>query len=104
MALMRIKKGDNVIVLSGKDKGKDGKVLRLFPATDRVVVEGVNIKKRRTKPRKQNEKGQTIEAPAPMHLSNVALRCAKCKKGVRTKTKIDGDKKSRICASCGSNL
>lgn len=104
MSLQRIKKEDKVVVLSGKDKGKIGKVLRVLPAEEKVLVEGVNIKKRRTKPRKQGEKGQTIEAPTPLHLSNVALQCSKCKKAVRTKTKIDGKKKARVCASCGSNL
>lgn len=101
---MRIKKGDKVVALAGKDKGKDGKVLRVLSTTGKVVVEGLNIKKRRTKPRKANEKGQTVDMAAPMDLSNVALWCAKCKKGVRTKTKIDGQKKTRVCAGCGANL
>lgn len=70
---MHIKKGDNVIVLTGRDKGKKGKVLKAFPKLNRVLVEGVNKVKKHQKARKSNEKGQTIEMSLPMHASNVKL-------------------------------
>ena len=68
---MKVKKGDNVLVIAGKDKGKKGKVLRAIPKLDRVVVEGANLRKMRIRPRKTSEKGQTIEAATAMHVSNV---------------------------------
>lgn len=101
---MKIKKGDNVIVLAGKDRGKEGKVVRAIPTEDRLVVEGINIAKRRQRPQKQGQKGQVIEMAMPLHVSNVALKCAKCKKGVRAGIKITAGKKSRICRSCGATV
>ncbi len=68
---LRIKTGDNVIVIAGKDKGKKGKILQTFPALNRVVVEGVRVTKRHLKSRRAGEKGQTIEFPMPIHASNV---------------------------------
>ncbi len=68
---MKIKKGDNVIILAGKDKGKKGKILRALPKEDKVVVDGLNIVKKHQKPRKSNEKGTTIEVSMPIHVSNV---------------------------------
>jgi len=68
---MKIKKNDNVIVLTGKDRGKTGKVLRAFPKLDRVLVAGINIHKKHERPRKSGQKGQTIEKEAPIHVSNV---------------------------------
>lgn len=68
---MNIRKGDNVIVLAGKDKGKKGKVSKAFPALDKVLVEGVNKFKKHQRPKKSNEKGQIIEIERPIHVSNV---------------------------------
>lgn len=68
---MHVKKGDNVLVIAGQDKGKQGKVLRSIPREDRVVVEGVNMAKRRIRPRRQGEQGQTIAKALPIHVSNV---------------------------------
>lgn len=101
---MQIKKGDNVIVLTGKDKGKTGKVLKAFPVSERVLVEALNLRHRRIKPRRSNEKGQTVEKPHPITISNVALYCGSCKKGVRLKMKGEGIKKTRACTKCGKNL
>ncbi len=97
---MKIKKGDNIIVLTGKDKGKKAKVVRAFPAENKVLVEGVNMKKKRQRPRKSNEKGQTIEKPLPIPAGNVAIFCSTCGKGVRIGAKITGGKKTRICVKC----
>ncbi len=71
---MHVKKGDNVIVLAGKDKGKVGKIVRAFPKEDKVLVEGVNAKKVHQKPKKSGEKGATIEKNFPIHVSNVKLK------------------------------
>ena len=101
---MNIKKGHNVIMLTGSDKGKKGKVLRAIPSEDKILVEGVNVKNKRQKPRKQGEKGQTIAMPHPVHVSNAALFCSACGKGVRTKVKMTKDKKTHVCVKCGKEL
>lgn len=100
----RIKKGDNVIVTTGKDLGKKGKVVKVILETDRVVVEGVNLRQRRTRPRKSNEKGQTVEKAMPVHASNVMPFCGSCGKGSRIKIKSVKDKKVRVCSKCGKEI
>ena len=97
---MKIKKGDNVIVLAGKSRGVKGKVARSLPADNKVIVEGANIAKRRQKPRKQGEKGQVLERAMPIAISNIALFCSACGKGVRVGYKLTGKQKVRICRSC----
>jgi len=104
---MKIKKNDNVIVITGKDRGKQGKVLRIWPKEEKLIVEGMNLKKKRQRPRKQGEKGQTIEMPHPIHISNVALYCQNCGQGVRLGAKIVGGqtgKKNRVCKKCGREI
>jgi large subunit ribosomal protein L24 len=71
MKKMNVKKGDTVLVLTGKDKGKKGKVLISFPSKDKVLIEGINLKKKAQKPRKSGEKGQIVEVATPIHISNV---------------------------------
>jgi len=101
---MNIKKNDTVIVLSGKDKGKKGKVLVAMPSENKVIVEGVNVATCHTKPRKQGETGGIVKRETPIRTCKVALYCEKCGKGVRVGHKIDGDKKTRICRSCGAEI
>ena len=101
---MNIKKNDTVIVLSGKDKGKKGKVQIAMPKENKVVVEGVNVATCHTKPRKQGEQGGIVKRETPIRACKVALYCAKCGKGVRTHVKLDGDKKIRVCAKCGAEI
>lgn len=101
---MKIKKGDTVLIISGKDKGKKGKILKAFPKKRRVLIEGVNIKKKHQKPKKTGEKGQIIEKPAPISVSNAKLICSKCNKAVRIGYKIVGDKKYRICKKCNKQI
>jgi len=72
MNTLHVKKGDTVKVITGKDRGKTGKIIRAFPARDLVIVEGLNQKNKRVRPRKKNEKGQTVKVAAPIHVSNVA--------------------------------
>jgi large subunit ribosomal protein L24 len=101
---MNIKKNDNVIVIAGKDRGKQGKVLRLFRETDKVLIEGLNLRKKHQKPRKQGDKGQMIDVPHPMHISNVLLYCPSCGQGVRMGAKVTAKKKIRVCKKCGKEI
>ena len=101
---MKIKKGDQVLIISGKDRGRKGKILDVFPKDGRVVVEAVNIKKRHVKPKKSGEKGQIVEMPAPIHISNVKLICSKCGKATRIGYKIIDKKKFRTCKKCGQEI
>ena len=101
---MKIKKDDKVVVLSGKDKGKQGKVLIADPKGAKVVVEGVNVATKHQKPRKQGEEGGIIKRETPIRACKVALYCDKCGKGVRVGHKIEGDKKIRICRKCGAEI
>ena len=84
---MKLKKGDNVIVIAGKDKGRSGKISTALPARDRVVIEGVNLRKRHRRPTKQGQKGQIVDMPAPIHISNVMLYNADTKKRTRKVTR-----------------
>lgn len=101
---MKIKKGDNVLVISGKDKGKTGKVLKSFPKEMRILVEGVNLKQKRIRPKKQGEKGQMVKVAAPFNVSNVKIVCPKCGKPTRVGYKIENGKKNRICKKCKSQI
>ena len=104
MANMKIKKGDTVVVLSGKDKGKQGKVQACMPSDRKVVVEGVNIVTCHVKPRRQGETGGIIKREAPIYESKVQVVCPKCSKGTRVAYKIEDGKKSRVCKHCGAAL
>ncbi|MGB2717563.1 MAG: 50S ribosomal protein L24 [Vicinamibacterales bacterium] len=97
-----IRKNDNVVVTTGKDRGKRGRVLKVLPEKNRVVVEGVNFIKRHTKPNPQrNIKGGLVEREAALHASNVQLVCPECGKPTRLGRKILGDgRKVRICRKC----
>ena len=117
---MKIKKGDKVKILAGKDKGKTGKVLQVFISRERVSVEGLNLLIKHMRPRKQGEKGQRIEFPAPMNISNLMLVCPKCNKPTRVgykyiqvasaaninaeKTVKKKKKKIRVCKKCKQNI
>jgi len=101
---MKIHKNDQVLIISGKDRGKKGKVLAVFPKEAAVVVEGSNIRKKHVKPKRSGEKGQVVETPAPIAVSNVKLICPKCGKLTRVGYKIVEDKKYRICKKCGGEI
>ncbi len=101
---MKIKKNDNVIIIAGKDRGKQSKVLRVLNSTEQLLVEAVNIKKKRQHPRREGEKGQTVEVPNPVHQSNVLLFCPSCRQGVRIGAKIVSNKKIRVCKKCGKEI
>jgi large subunit ribosomal protein L24 len=101
---MKIKKGDTVLVISGKWRGKTGKVLKAFPKDFKVLVEGVNIVKKHQRPRRAGEKGEIVEIPKPIPVSKVKLICPHCKKATRVGYKIEEDKKFRICKKCKSKI
>jgi large subunit ribosomal protein L24 len=101
---MKIKKGDQVEIIAGKDRGKRGKVMQVLPSESRVVVEGANLVKRHRKPRKEGEKGERIERPAPLHVSNVMLVCPETGKPTRIGYRIEGGEKVRISKKSGKAL
>jgi len=101
---MKIRKGDQVLIIKGKDRGKKGKVLRGFPKEMKVLVEGVNIKKKHRRPTRAGEKGQIVEVPAPIYVSNVKLICPKCGKPTRVGYKVTEKAKYRICKKCGEEI
>ncbi len=104
-AALKIKKGDMVRVRAGKDKGKQGKVIQVFPRLGKVVVEGVNINKKHLRPQRQGEAGQVIEFAAPLAVSKVQLICSQCGKVTRVGFTFDDDnKKVRICRKCKASL
>ena len=102
---VHVKTGDTVVVLSGKEKGKQGKVLQVSPKEGKVIVEGLNIATKHVKPRRQGEQGGIVEAEAAMYASKVQLVCPKCSKATRIGHKIleDGSK-VRVCKSCGEEI
>ena len=102
---MRVSKGDTVRVMRGDDRGKEGKVLRIFPKTGRVLVEGVNIVKKHRKARTADEQSGIVEAPAAMHASNLMLIDAKSGEPTRTKARIDSDgTKERVGVRSGEPI
>ena len=101
---MNVKLNDNVVVITGKYAGKQGKVIATSPKNGTVVVEGVNIHKKSKKARRGNEVSQIVEIPAPIDASNVMVVCGGCNKGVRVKHSVVNGKKVRVCPKCGAVL
>ena len=101
---MNIKKDDKVVVLSGKDKGKQGKVMIADPKAMKVVVEGVNVATKHQKAQKQGQEGGIIKVDTPIYASKVQLVCPKCGKGTRVAHKITDGKKVRVCKKCGAEI
>jgi len=98
---MKIKTGDNIKIKAGKDKGKTGKVLQVFVSRNLASIEGRNLLIKHLRPRREGEKGQRVEFPAPLNISNLALVCPRCGKETRVGYSLaDGKKKSRICKKC----
>ena len=101
---MNVKLNDNVLVITGKDAGKQGKVIATSPKSGKVVVEGVNIQKKAKKARRANESSQIVEQPGAIDVSNVMVVCDACSKPVRVKYSVEGGKKVRVCPKCGAVL
>ena len=101
---MNIRKDDKVVVLSGKDKGKQGKVIKADPKAMKVIVEGVNVATKHQKPRKQGEEGGIFKVETPIYSSKVQLVCPKCGKATRVGHKLADGKKVRVCKKCGAEI
>ena len=101
---MRIRKGDRVQVLQGKDRGRSGEVMRAIPSENKVIVEGVNIHKRHQRPRRGTMQGGIIDKDMPVHASTVAVVCAECGP-TRIGFRVDDQgRKIRVCRKCGGDL
>lgn len=101
---MKIKKGDQVLITKGKDKGKIGKVIKSLPKENKLVIEGLNLVKKHVKPRKSGEKGKIIQIPRSIFVANVKLICPNCNKATKVGYKIDNDKKNRYCKKCQNKI
>ena len=101
---MKIKKGDTVQVLSGNDKGKTGEVLEVLPKDDKVIVKGVNVRKKHVKPRRQGEEGGIIAVECAVASSKLNVVCPKCNKPTRIGYNVKDENKIRICKKCGAEL
>lgn len=105
MPKLHVRKGDMVAAIAGKDKGKTGKVLRVFPQKERVIVEGINFVKKHTRPRPPEQQGGILQQEASMHLSNVMIYCPRCKRGGRLgRRKLEDGTKIRFCRRCGEQI
>lgn len=101
---MKIRKGDTVKIVSGNDKGKQGKVLAVFPVPGKIMVEGANLKKKHVRPRRAGQKGEVVLIPAPFYASRARLVCPKCAKAVRIGYRLNEAVKVRVCKKCGEEL
>jgi len=101
---MKIIKGDKIQIIKGKDRGKSGKVLRVIPTNRTVVIDGLNIRKKTIRAKKQGEKGQIVEVPWPTRIENVMMVCDKCGKPTRVGHKEEKGKKVRYCKKCKSTI
>ena len=99
-----MKKGDKVMMRKGKDLGKSGKILRVYPAKGRLVVEGLNLIKKNLRPKKQGEKGQVVSIPAAVRIENVQAMCSSCNKPTRVSFVVKGDKMERHCKKCKGKI
>ncbi|MDD5569038.1 MAG: 50S ribosomal protein L24 [Candidatus Pacebacteria bacterium] len=101
---MKINKNDQVLIISGDDKGKKGKVIKSLQKEGKILVEGVNVVKKHVKPKKSGQKGQVVKAPAPIPVSKAKVLCPRCGKASRIGFEIKGDEKFRVCKKCGERI
>ena len=101
---LHVKTGDEVQIISGKDKGKSGKVLEVSPSEGKVIVEGLNMVTKHVKPRQQGQPGGIVKAEGALYASKVMPVCPKCKKAVRVGHEMKDGKKVRVCKKCGAEL
>ncbi len=101
---MKIIKGDTVKIISGKDRGKSGTVLHALPAARTGIIDGLNLVKKHSRPRKQGEKGQMVTVPRPLAASKVMLICSSCKEPTRVGARMDGARKVRYCKKCKAKI
>jgi large subunit ribosomal protein L24 len=103
MSGMKLKKGDRVVVLSGKDVGKEGEITRVIPERNRVIIDGVNVAKRHQRATRATMQGGIIDKDMPIHVSNVAIVCSTCGP-TRVGYRFEGTEKIRVCRKCGKDL
>ncbi len=101
---MKLKKGDQVRIMSGKDRGKTGTVLIAFPTDEKIIVDNLNLFKKRSKPKKQGESGQIVQVARPMPASKVMIVCGNCKNPTRIGYRTESGSKIRFCKKCKANL
>ncbi|MDO8516377.1 MAG: 50S ribosomal protein L24 [bacterium] len=101
---MKLKKGDTVKIMSGKDRGKTGTIMNVFPKEGRIIVEGVHILKKRSRPKTQGAKGETVLVARAFDASNASLLCKNCKNPTRVGTRVEGSAKVRYCKKCDATL
>ena len=101
---MKIHKGDIVKIISGKDRGKSGKVIQVLPDRNALIVDGINTFKKHRRSKKQGEKGETVMVIRPFAASNAMLTCSSCKKATRVGYRMEGEKKVRYCKKCESQI
>ncbi len=101
---MKIKKGDKVKIMYGKDKGREGSVEKVYKKASKVVIQGINIYKKHVKKNEKMPQGGIVEVPRPIDISKFMVICPKCKKTTRIGFLIDGNKKFRVCRKCNSKL
>ena len=101
---MYFKKGDKIKMMSGADRGKAGTIRAAFPKEGRIVADGINMKKKHVRPRKQGQKGELVQIPMPFPASRAALVCGKCGKPTRAGMRLEDGKKYRACKKCGSTV
>ncbi|HOK34532.1 MAG TPA: 50S ribosomal protein L24 [Candidatus Paceibacterota bacterium] len=101
---MKIRKGDNVIIIKGKDRKKTGRVLRVLPKENKVIIENLNLVKKIKKPKKEGEKGEIISIPRAIDCSNVMLVCPSCQKSTRIGIAFEDGKKYRVCKKCQKKI
>jgi len=101
---MRLKKGDTVKILRGKDRGRSGKIEKIIPKKGKLVVEGLNIYKKHVKPQGEGKPGGIVEISKALPIANVILVCPKCNKATRVGYSFEGKKKVRVCKKCGANI
>lgn len=104
MNKIHVKAGDTVKVITGRDRGAEGKVMEVAQGEKKIIVEGVNIVTKHVKPRKQGQAGGLVKAEAPLYASKVMLVCPKCKAATRVGNAVEKDKKVRVCKKCGNNF
>lgn len=100
---MHIKKGDTVKIIAGKDRGRSGKVISVFLKSGRIMVEGVNVYKKHSRPKRQGEKGEVVQVPRPLDASNAMILCGSCKKPARVGYRTERGTKFRYCKKCKSS-
>ncbi len=101
---MKIKKGDQVKIISGKDRGKSGAVIGVSLKDSKITVEGINLYKKRVRPTKQGQKGETVSVSRPLAVSNAMIICSNCKKTARVGFRVEEKEKIRLCKKCGARI